>query len=193
MNEEIIRICAIVTLLAWSVVGGRLWCGKICPVGKLQDVIYKTPLPIKITTFKGDRILRLYKYTDIIIEIIQISFSFIGISYLLEQIVSVFPPLIDRILIIIIFVASFGLRRTFCKYFCMIGAITSLFNKISFYKYKTLKDKCVECGACVKVCKMNIIPYKTNNSPECIRCGLCKKICPQNAIISGFNIKNRNC
>jgi ferredoxin len=68
----------------------------------------------------------------------------------------------------------------------MIGAVTSLFNKISFYKYNILKDKCVECGACVKVCKMNIIPYKINNSPECIRCGLCKKICPKNAIVSGF-------
>jgi polyferredoxin len=49
MSEEIVQIYAIAALVVWSVIAGRLWCGKICPVGKLQDLTYKTPLPIKIT------------------------------------------------------------------------------------------------------------------------------------------------
>jgi polyferredoxin len=78
------------------------------------------------------------------------------------------------------------IRRPFCKYACAIGAASSLFNKFSLYKYRTLDDRCVKCGICVKKCPMGIVPYTMKNSPECIRCGVCKKACPRDAIVSGF-------
>jgi polyferredoxin len=84
---------------------------------------------------------------------------------------------------------SLIIRRPFCKYICHAGAAISLFNKFSFYKYKTLTEKCIQCGICVKKCKMDIIPYTMKNSFECIRCGYCKKVCPKGAIITGCNIK----
>jgi polyferredoxin len=191
MPEEILHIALFVLIIIFSIIFGRIWCGKLCPLGKLQDVVYKVPAPVKITTFKGDRVLRLYKYSDIIIEIAQIILPLIGLSVFFYEIAALIPPIISWTLFGIIVVLSFILRRVFCKYFCMFGAIMSLFNKISFYKYKTLKHKCVKCGACVKVCKMNINPYKQSNCPECIRCGLCKKACHQNAIVSGFNINKK--
>lgn len=46
------------------------------------------------------------------------------------------------------------------------------------------------CGACAKVCKMQIDPSKTPNHLECIRCGQCKKICPTGALSSGCLKKN---
>ena len=41
---------------------------------------------------------------------------------------------------------------------------------------------CVHCGACAKICKMNVDPVKEPDSAECIRCGECMKVCPKNAL-----------
>jgi polyferredoxin len=92
---------------------------------------------------------------------------------------------------VIIFAVSLVLfiiiYRPFCKYFCPYGAVLSLFNLISPYRYRIDKEKCIDCNKCKKVCKMNVDVHKTPNHLECIRCGKCKKACPTKAIYSGFN------
>jgi len=70
----------------------------------------------------------------------------------------------------------------FCKYICPLGAIYSLFNPVSILRYRVDSEKCVNCGACAKACKMGCDPVKNANSLECIRCGKCKNICPTHAI-----------
>lgn len=49
------------------------------------------------------------------------------------------------------------------------------------------KDKCVACGACLKVCPRDSIAiykgmYALVNGESCIGCGKCAQICPANAI-----------
>ncbi len=89
-------------------------------------------------------------------------------------------------LLIIIISASIFVYRPFCRYICPLGAFYSLFNKVSFYKYKVDENKCINCGACTHKCKMNIEVYKNPNSTECIRCGECVKICPTKSIEKGI-------
>ncbi len=72
--------------------------------------------------------------------------------------------------------------RPFCKWICPLGAIYSLFNKISFLSIKIEDEKCVGCHQCTKACKMDVNVIKTPNHPECIRCGACMKACPKDAI-----------
>ena len=47
-------------------------------------------------------------------------------------------------------------------------------------------SKCISCGACSRVCKMQVNPVKNCNDLECIRCGQCKKACPTGAIQTGL-------
>ena len=42
----------------------------------------------------------------------------------------------------------------FCKYICPLGAMYSLFNPVSILRYRVDSEKCVNCGACAKACKM---------------------------------------
>lgn len=48
-----------------------------------------------------------------------------------------------------------------------------------------IKDKCVFCGACEKVCRPGAIKIEDNNiifdESKCIHCGRCVKACPTNA------------
>jgi polyferredoxin len=191
MNDKIVMLCILGTLTIWFIIVGKFFCGKICPVGYAQDLIFKIPFFVKIKTFKFDKYIRLLKYISILINFLLLPIlAALGIYQAVQNNRESEPPIIVMVIILVILMAiTVIVRRPYCKYLCPIGAVSSLFNKFSFYKYKILNAKCIKCGACSKVCKMNIVPYQMNNSLECIRCGLCKKICPKNAIVSGFNTK----
>lgn len=91
-----------------------------------------------------------------------------------------------------IVVLSIFLYRPFCRYICPLGALYSLFNPISLYKYGIVDSKCNRskgCAACRSACPMGIDPVKNPNSMECIRCGTCNATCPQKAIHAGFKFK----
>lgn len=51
-------------------------------------------------------------------------------------------------------------------------------------------DKCTSCGACSKVCKMDVDVFRTPNHRECIRCGDCVRTCPHQAITRTFSLKS---
>jgi polyferredoxin len=192
MNAEIIKYGILGIVIIWFIVVGRLFCGKICPIGYLQDFIFKIPFFVKIKTFKSDKYLRLIKYLFAVVRYILLPvLAIVGIYTLTKDdgknefsVIRIFVLLVMIIIAIIV-------HRPFCKYICPIGAISSLFNKISLYKYKTLKNECIGCSICSNKCKMDIIPYKMENSSECIRCGNCRKVCPEKAIITEFNVKGR--
>ena len=86
------------------------------------------------------------------------------------------------LILITVVVLSILFYRPFCKWICPLGAIYSLFNKISFLNIKVESSKCVGCNKCSKACKMDIDVCKTPNHPECIGCGACIKACPKDAI-----------
>ena len=68
------------------------------------------------------------------------------------------------------------------KHLCPLGAFYALFNKVSLFGMKVDEHKCVSCGKCAKVCKMDVDVTKTPNSTECIRCGKCISACPTDAV-----------
>ena len=81
--------------------------------------------------------------------------------------------------------------RFFCKVMCPLGAIYGLLNKASIYHLEVDKHKCVGCGKCKKICKMDVDPVEKPDSAECIRCGACVHECPKDAIYLGFKTCSR--
>ena len=84
--------------------------------------------------------------------------------------------------LIVIAVLSLIIYRPFCKYLCPLGAFYALFNKFSLYRLTVDEEKCVNCKACERACKMGVEVTKNINSPECIRCGACMDACPKQCI-----------
>jgi len=60
-------------------------------------------------------------------------------------------------------------------------------------KIKRDEERCVHCGACTTVCRVDALAIDRNtmevrfNPEKCVACGLCKKACPVNAM-SGTSI-----
>ncbi len=187
---------------------GRFVCGWLCPFGFIQDLLHKIPFKKKIRTFKGDRPLRYLKYVILVVFVILMPLFIVdiigqGTPYFCKLICPAGTlegglPLVimneglqrtvgwlyawKNLLLVITIIASIIIYRPFCKYICPLGAIYSLFNPISVFKYRVNEEKCINCHACSNICKMNVDPVKNSNALECIRCGKCKSICPTNAI-----------
>src|SRR5699024_10858535 len=80
--------------------------------------------------------------------------------------------------------------RPFCKWICPVGAFYALFNKVSLYRFHINADRCTSCGACSRVCKMDVDVFRAPNHAECIRCGDCIRACPHQAITKTFSMKS---
>jgi len=167
------------------IIAGRLFCGRLCPLGILQDLIFKIPFFKKIGTFKYDMHLRFAKYIFLLANRLLIpALVFFGLYFTDRPGISI-PTLIAIALLLMAII----IKRPLCKYRCTTGAIGALINRISLHKYNVIAGKCNQCDNCTKVCKVDIIPYKLEKGiemHECIRCGKCIKACPKNAITSGF-------
>lgn len=191
---------------------GRFVCGWLCPFGLIQDLLHKIPFFKKISTFRGDKLLRKLKYVILIIFVILLPMFLVdmlgqGAPYFCKLLCPAGTleggiPLVllnsamhstlgwlyawKNTLLALTIVLSIIIYRPFCKYICPLGAIYSLFNRISIFSYRVDEHKCTHCGACAKVCKMQVDPVKNANAAECIRCGKCKQVCPTGAIVSGI-------
>lgn len=187
---------------------GRFVCGWLCPFGLIQDLLYKIPFSKKLLTFKGDRLLRKLKYVVLLLFVILLPMFLVdvlgqGAPYFCKLICPVGTleggiPLVllnqsmhsalgwlyawKNVLLLLTVFLSILIYRPFCKYICPLGAVYSVFNPISVFRYRVDREKCVDCGACAKACKMQVNPAENPNHPECIRCGQCKKACSKQCI-----------
>lgn len=189
---------------------GRFVCGWLCPFGWVQDLLYKIPVSRKQKNMPGHKVLVWVKYGILILFVILLpsvihNVAGIGQPWFCQYIcpsgmlfggiplVAVNPFLREAVawrfawkalVLVVIAAASIRYFRPFCKYLCPLGAIYGLFNPIALYRMQIDPERCVSCGACQNVCKMDIAVWKDPNSRECIRCGDCKSGCPHGAIRS---------
>lgn len=199
-------------LLAVGVLLGRFVCGFLCPFGLIQELFSAIPLPRK--KLRLPRIFTYVKYAVLVIFVIVMPVAVTNIvgmgqpafcQYICPSgtllggvpLLSTHPELQQTIgalfswkafLLIVILIGCIACYRFFCKVLCPLGAIYGMLNKVSFYRLTVDRNKCISCGACARICKMDVDPVRNPQSAECIRCGACAAVCPVNAIHLGFGV-----
>lgn len=193
---------------------GRFVCGYLCPFGLIQELIYK----IKSVKFSITRKLVYVKYIILIVFVIGLPLLYTNIVGLGDPAFCKFicpagtleagiPLIITNeplqeiigwlfawklLLLVVFLVTSVFYFRPFCKVICPLGAIYSLFNKISIFRYTFEQEKCINCNLCVTTCKMDVQPHTQVNDIECIRCHECVDVCPTSAITTQFKLGDDN-
>ena len=193
-------------LLSTGVAFGRFICGYVCPVGLLQDLLYRIKAPkLRVRM----RYLRYVKYAVLGVFVLFLPFAIrhelsgLGSPWFCEYICpsgTVFAavPLLwanDFLRAMIgtqffiktavagaLLITSVFVFRFFCRVLCPLGAIYALFNKFAILRMHCHEDKCVSCGVCKKACHVQLDPATNPNSPECVRCGKCVKSCETRAL-----------
>jgi polyferredoxin len=171
---------------------GRAWCGWACWTAMVLDF-----LPwIKPRTGRI-RYLGLVRYVHLIVSLLLVLF----VWFILKKPIERSEELIWLIIGNLVYYASAVLlavvlkdNRAFCKYGCPIPSLQKLGTHFSLMRIQANRGLCNECGACEKMCPMNIrlLEYikqgKRILSTECILCQTCVRICPTQALNSTFRM-----
>ncbi|RLG83438.1 MAG: hypothetical protein DRO18_07900 [Thermoprotei archaeon] len=177
-----------------SLILKRGWCGWICPLGFIQDVLSKVYGKVKVK-FSIDRILKYIKYVILAILVIAVASTltpYLCINCFIVPItMSIYSqslPTITYLQVLltiglIMVLLSILIPRFFCRYICPAGALLELISKISLFKLRR-GSKCMNCKICVALskCPMNL---KEVGGTDCISCFKCVGSCPFKAIELG--------
>lgn len=181
----------------YTAIGGRSYCGWVCPFGAFQDLIrsYGKRLGLKKLNIKY-----------IFIPSLLLSFFYLFLAYIYEDTVfckycpagTLFGLIPYYVLnpdtpvsiyfymhiltLILVIIFTMSIDRFWCRYLCPIGIIYGLMNRLSFLTIKIDKNKCTGCKVCLYKCPMNLKFEDIGKSPGCLLCGECISTCPYNAL-----------
>ena len=192
-------------LLLFGLLLGRVICGFLCPFGLIQELIYKLPTK-KLKKNRLTRRLSWLKYGILAAFAIGIPAwfafrrvplpgfcKFICPAGTLEgAVLLLLHPANDALRALIgplfawklsvlagILCACVFLYRAFCRFLCPLGALYSLMSRLALLGVRVDPARCTDCGACVRVCKLDI---RAVGDRECVHCGDCIGVCPAGAI-----------
>lgn len=164
---------------------GRMPCGVLCPFGFFQEMLYKFPA-IKIPIPKFLRSFRFLVLVGLVIiapwitgenwfsKLCPVGTLIGGLPWVTisHEVRSMIRELfwIKVSLLLFFILSSMVAKRPFCQTCCPLGAIYSLFNRISLVRLKWNPELCTHCDKCLEVCPMEIKVYEGENTGHCIRC-----------------------
>lgn len=196
-------------ILLLTLIGPRLFCGYICPVGALQELIAVISGKLKIKRKNFNFIFAHTVRLTIFILFIFLSITmvlhvvFAGETYAqsLYDYVNVFhgmeigmpgtfgAALTHYLPFILTVILAAKYYRPFCHFVCPVGLFTHWAEQVSLFKVSLKRSKCTDCMVCVKQapCKaMDDILKESLLRPDCYACNICVAECPEDALDFGI-------
>ena len=170
-------------MILFTFIGNKIFCGWICPLGCLQEVI-----------FMLSKIIKKIKFPFLITNSIRLSllaifllfiFLFRFNIYNLFKLFHWHPQRGPIVAMSIVVLASLLYYRPFCQFFCPAGLITWMFEQVSIFRIQKNEEKCNSCNKCIKESPCDAIESIIHNHkiiPDCFACGKCIESCPENAL-----------
>jgi len=178
-------------MLLLTIVGNKIFCGWICPLGCLQEAAFllsKGISKIKCSFFMTNAVRALLLLLFIILLIsrdINI-YDFFNPFEVFHWHFTL--PLI--VIISLVLAASLLLYRPFCQFVCPAGFLTWIFEHISLFAVQKNEIRCTNCRQCIKASPCRAIEAIVNSRqivPDCFACGACIQSCPEDALT--FSLK----
>ncbi len=201
-------IVTLFVIFLLTLIGPKLFCGYVCPVGAVQELIAMLSDKLSIKRFRTN-----FRIANAVRLILFLLFIFISATAILNIVYKgqVFPrsfydfinPFhglefgIEKTFIgyithyvpfLLTLILSFKYYRPFCHFVCPIGLYTSFIEQVSLFRISFKKEKCTDCNICVKQSPCTAIPSILEGAelrPDCYTCNVCIEVCPEDALDIG--------
>lgn len=188
-----VLVGALIVLVFYAVVGGRVFCGWVCPVGMLSDCAGWIRRRLGV---KGQfRVARSARFWVMALGLLVSAVTGVAAFEWLSPIGIVHRELIygpgvglfaviGALLLVDVFVARGG----WCGALCPLGAFYSLVGRTALLRVAFDSERCDRCGDCVVVCpEPKVIDFYSMSekgfiaSGDCLNCARCLEVCPRDA------------
>ncbi len=186
--------------IAGPLVFGRLWCGWTCWTVMVLDL-----LPFKRSTGRvpGRWGWLRYLHFGLSVTLVLVLVYAVGFRDGATGATAVMWFIVGNMLYYAVGIGlAYGLKdnRSFCKYACPVCVPMKLTSRFAMLKIGGDAAKCNDCGACTKICPMDIRVQEYIQkgervlSTECSLCQSCITACPQDAlkVSAGFDLGGKD-
>jgi polyferredoxin len=177
-----LSILAFILLLTF--IGNKLFCGWNCPIGAVQEILHRLPLPKIRLPFYITNTIRALVFALFVILLFTAGTSlyawlnpFEFLHWSLEA--AVIPAFL------VTFVAGLFIYRPFCYLACPMGLASWLVEHLSLIRVRLDEKACTRCMRCVKESpcpSVQAILDGKFSRPDCHACGACIESCPEKAL-----------
>ena len=171
---------------------GRLWCGWACWTVMVLDLLpFKRPAGRLPGRWGWLRYLHFALSLGVVL-LASFVFGFRDGATGQTAVIWFIVGLLGYYAIGIVMAYAFKDNRAFCKYVCPVSVPLKITSRFSMMKIGGDAEKCNDCGACTKMCPMDIrIPEYIKNgervlSTECSLCQTCTTVCARDALKLSF-------
>ncbi len=190
-------------LIFYFVVGGRTFCGWVCPynllaeIGEIIHEYLRKKGVIKKRRDYNPHVRYAFWVMFLLIPLITGSIFFENFNPVdIVNRAFIYTPTVMLLWVLLLLVFEvFYARRFWCRYICPTGTTYGLVGKIGLLKVKFDLNNCTHCGNCYKVCLeptlLTDALKKSKNTEDktafvdglaCINCGRCIDVCAYDAL-----------
>ena len=192
--DPMVKAIAFAFFIILAIVGNKIICGWACPFGALQELIYSIPILRKIKKRKLPFVLTNIIRLCLFIAVLLLMFGIIGgrrgfIIYHYLNPFNLFNLDFETfsilLTVIIALLVAFTIYRPFCQFVCPFGLVSWIAERFSIFRVRIDKEKCTQCGVCIKVCPLEAAEGRVKGKKmpaDCFSFARCLNVCPVDAI-----------
>ena len=178
--------------LAAALLVGRVFCGGVCLLGAIQDLVLLRSLKVPE---KIDRALSWLPYVYLGLAVwfagwgLHLTLGTWQIQMGRRFLICEWDPFIGLFRVsgpfhMLAIGAGFILGgmfigRPYCRWLCPYGGLLAILSRVSWKKVEITPDKETDCGLCAEACPFGAIQHLRADQATCLACARCYMSCPQ--------------
>ncbi|MGQ9800524.1 MAG: 4Fe-4S binding protein [Candidatus Saccharicenans sp.] len=205
-------LATLAVILLLSLIGPKLFCSYVCPVGAVQELLAMLADRLKIRRRRPA--FRLSQTFRVLIFLAFIALSWTAVIHTVNQgqiralslydYINAFegfkwnlqPTLLDNLFhflpLLLTLAFAFFTYRPYCYFVCPVGLFTNIIEQIAVFRVVKKKDSCNDCQACAAKAPCPAVAEILKDAvmvPDCFACTICTRGCSRGQLRFGLKDK----